>query len=257
VPGIEVVDLAINVSARRSLIISDIHVGHEAEMIRGGTLLPKTHFNDISKRLQRIFEELSINKETPYERLIINGDLSHQFGYLTWQESQESFELLKFIYGLFKEVILIEGNHDGNLKPLLGFEGQELLVGSSFELDSILFLHGDTEPEDLSEEISTVVIGHEHPAVGFRDPVTSRVEQYKSYMLGKYEGKTLIVQPSFNPLAQGSDLTRERTLSPLLNDKTVLDFEIFSISDEGDCFAFGLLRSLVAENGKISGGNVG
>lgn len=256
-PGIEIADLALHLTEHRTLTIADIHVGHEAELIRSGTLLPRTHFKDISKRLQRIFEKLEITKESPFERLIINGDLSHQFGYLTWQESKDSFELLKFLDGLFKEVILIEGNHDGDLKPLLGFEGQRLFIGNCYQLDSCLFIHGDAEPDEISDDVEAIVIGHEHPAIGLRDPVTSRVEQYKSYLLGSYKGRKLIVQPSFNPLAHGTDLTRENTLSPLLNDAAVLEFEVFAVSDAGECFPFGQLEGLIEVVDEVRGGGLG
>ncbi len=253
--GIEAVDLALYLEKFHTLVLADVHVGYEAALVREGTLLPKQHLDRLVTRLTRIFDQLDVNKKSPLERIIINGDLSHQFGFLTYQESLESLKLLNNFDGICKEILLLKGNHDGNLMPLTE-GGQRVRVENSFQLGSMLLLHGDQEPQRIPPEIEIVIIGHEHPAIGLRDRVTGRVELYKCFLVGRYRQLGLIVQPSFNPLAQGSDLTRERTLSPLLSEDGVGGFEVYPVSDDGSCFRFGPLRKLLEQEeltGSLSG----
>jgi hypothetical protein len=241
---VEALDLALYLSGERTLVLADVHLGYEAALLREGTLLPKRHLQALSDRLSRILDKLEISAENPLHRVIINGDLSHQFGFLTYQESLDSFHLLNRLDALCNEIILLKGNHDGNLMPLTE-SGKRVLVYDSYQLGSVLFMHGNKELEEIPESIKTIVIGHEHPAIGLRDRVTGRVELYKCFLVGEYRGAKLVVQPSFNPLAQGSDLTRESCLSPLLDERRILNFEVYPVSDEGIAIRFGLLGDLI------------
>ena len=252
VDDIEAVDLTLHLKSHQTIAIADVHLGYEADLIREGTFVPRRHFKDLTERLKRAFLNLGIDDQNRYKRLIVNGDLSHQFGYMTFRELEESSALLKFLRDYFEEVIVLEGNHDGDLKPLHNHD-EQVFVAGSYLLGETFFLHGDEEPSEISDGIKTLVIGHEHPALGLRDRVTGRVEQYKCFLRGEYRGVTLIVLPSINPLHQGTDLSRERTLSPMLDDETISEFEVFPVSDEGNCYQFGLLGDLI-EGEDLSGG---
>jgi len=250
--GFEAIDLALHIPEHKTLIVADIHLGMEADLIKSGTMIPRTHFSNLTGRLMRIFETLAITAQKPYERIVVNGDLSHQFGYLSFRELEESSALLKLLREYFNEVILIEGNHDGSLKPL-HHKTDKILIGGSFQLDGALYIHGDAEPNDLPDEIERIVIGHEHPAIGLRDRVTGRVEQYKCFLQGKYHDRQLIVIPSLNPLSAGTDLTQERCLSPLLDEESLQQFRVFIVSDEGNVLDFGKLERLIADQ-QMAGG---
>ena len=252
---IEAVDLTLHLPSHQTLAIADVHLGYEADLIREGTLVPRRHFDDLTTRLARAFEHLGISGENRYTRIIVNGDLSHQFGYLTFRELEESSALLKFLRDYFIEVIVLEGNHDGDLKPLHNHD-QQVYVAGSYKLGDTFFLHGDEVPDEFDAEIKTLVIGHEHPAIGLRDRVTGRVEQYKCFIKGHFQERDLLVLPSINPLHQGTDLTRERTLSPFLDEKEINQFSVFPVSDEGNCYRFGLLGDLVEGEDLTGGGFV-
>ena len=86
-----------------------------------------------------------------------------------------------------------------------------------------------------------MIIGHEHPAIGLRDK--GRVEKYKCFFKGKYKDKILIVIPSFNMLTEGTDILKEKLLSPFLQQK-LDDFEIFIVGKE--VLYFGKVKNLIS-----------
>lgn len=244
--GVELIDLALFVRSRRALAIADIHLGYEETLRREGTLLPRGHFTRLIARLEEIMGRLGVSTREPLEHLIINGDLTHPFDYLPVGEGSELRALLKLLEGISHKIVILEGNHDRSLSlNMLSEEYERVQIRDFYELAEVLFFHGDREPETLPSGVKTLAIGHEHPAVGLRDRVTGRVELFKCFLVGEYRGRRLIVQPSFNPLVEGSDLTRERCLSPLLSEEALGKFEVYPVSDRGAVYHFGRLEGLM------------
>lgn len=243
---VRLLDTALYAPEHRTLAIADVHVGFEDALHRDGTLVPRGHLQDLLERLARLLRAIGVSEQAPLERVIVNGDLRHQFGPLTARERQESERLLEALRRVSREVVLIQGNHDGNLALFAEGRGS-VTVRRSYRLGALLFLHGDHGPEEIPSGVRTLVIGHEHPAVGLRDRVTGRVELYKCFLAGPGPGpggRTLLVQPAFNPWTQGSDLLRERPLSPLLDEAALGEFEVYAVSDAGDVYPFGPLGQL-------------
>ena len=52
--NIRIVDLALYLEKERLLAISDIHLGYEEALTKQGILIPKFHFKDLIKRLEKI-----------------------------------------------------------------------------------------------------------------------------------------------------------------------------------------------------------
>ncbi len=90
------------------------------------------------------------------------------------------------------------------------------------------------------KDASTIIIGHEHPAISLIDG--PRVEQFKCFLKGKFKGKNLIVQPSLNPIVEGNDITRDEILSPFLKGG-IGNFDVFTVEDK--VYDFGKLKNLV------------
>jgi len=103
-----------------------------------------------------------------------------------------------------------------------------VLVDDIF-VDDIYICHGDSLDEDKVKKSKTIIIGHEHPAVSLQEG--ARVEKFKAFLKGKYKRKTLLVQPSFNPVFAGTDVMREKRLSPFLQ-KDISNFEAWLVGDE-------------------------
>lgn len=247
----------------RALAIADVHLGIEEAFRDEGVFVPRQHFPQVQHRLERIFQELHVTPSELLHTIIINGDLRHQFGPLSRTESKESQEFLRWLASWTEKIILIEGNHDGSLQCLAS---SQVAVTKSYQEGNCWFTHGDEalSPSDLSpgpsgkgvgrergaegkgRAVAWLAIGHEHPAIGLRDPVTGRVEVYKCFLVGKFRGRNLLVLPSFNQLVRGSDLLKEQLLSPFVQQSRLEDFLVFPVSDDGCIYEFGPLRRLLA-----------
>jgi len=239
-PNIWLIDLAVHLPEQEALVIADLHLGYEEALHRAGVLVPRQHRRLIEERLMRILTDL----EPRPRRLVINGDLKHRFAPLSGDEWREAQKFLEFLRERFAEVVLLRGNHDANIEYLA--EGDSgLKVQDLLREDRLLLIHGDRQPEKGElEGVEQVLIGHEHPAVGLRS-VAGRTEIYKAFLLGDYLGRKLLVQPSFNLLIQGSDLTRERAISPLIPEDRLREFKVYPVSDEGEIYPLGPLAPLL------------
>ncbi|MFH1971842.1 MAG: phosphoesterase, partial [archaeon] len=132
------------------------------------------------------------------------------------------------------KIVLIRGNHDSILGPIA--KNKNLSLRDFYKVGDVLFCHGN---KIVKENCKVIVIGHEHPAVGLKED--NRVETFKCFLKGKFEGKILIVMPSFNFVTIGSDLLKEEVLSPYL-DQDLRRFEVFIVSDK--VYDFGRLEDL-------------
>ena len=236
---IEIVDLALKY--KKNLIFADFHIGFEEALNKQGVLVPRFQFNEVIKRLDKIFERVRGIK-----RIIINGDVKHEFGKISDQEWRDTLKLLDYFMKK-GEIILVKGNHDSILGPIA--EKREIKIVDRYDVDDITILHGD---KIVKERIGKIlIIGHEHPAVSFKE---RRDEKYKCFLLGRWkgtllgkaftekrEGKVLIVQPSFNLVTEGSDISKENLLSPYLK-QDLDDFRIFVVEDK--VYDFGKVKNL-------------
>ncbi|MBI2207881.1 metallophosphoesterase [Candidatus Woesearchaeota archaeon] len=245
--NIELVDLA--VYTNRTLIVSDFHIGYEEALNKQGILMPRFQFKEVIERLGNIFRKLKGRK---IDKIVILGDLKHEFGTISEQEWRHTLRLLDYLGQRCKEIILIKGNHDTILGPIAqkrNVKVQDYYVVEPIKNDKqmpiimktnsknkskianitskalkklkvtkkagkkiknhnkILCLHGDKMPsKELLEGISTIIIGHEHPAVSIKDG--PRAELFKCFLVGKWKGKNLIVVPAFNLVTEGTDILR-------------------------------------------------
>jgi uncharacterized protein len=279
---IELVDLGI--FTNNTLIVTDFHIGYEESLNKRGVMVPRFQFEEVMKRLEKMFFKLKKHK---VERIIVNGDLKHEFGAISDQEWRHTLQLLDYFRKYCKEIILIKGNHDTILDPIAEKRNVKVLDNyliepSTIKNDSIkkstikddinkiinkkslknniLVLHGDSIPsKKLLKGVSTIIIGHEHPAVSVSEG--PRVELFKAFLIGKWKKYNLIVEPSFNLVTEGTDVLRnryaisgtpkipkdfssvlkEKVLSPFLKGN-LKNFEAVIVSDK--LYKFGKLKDL-------------
>jgi putative SbcD/Mre11-related phosphoesterase len=230
--GIEILNLALWLKKEHILIISDLHLGYEEYLHQKGVLLPKAQAKLIKDELQHLLQTL--NPTT----IIINGDLKHEFGRVLRQEWKEVLQLIDFLQQHCQELVLIRGNHDVILGPIAEKKG--IKVVSEYHLKNILITHGDKiTPQTAKTTVQTVIIGHEHPAICIREK--SKVEKFKCFLKGTWKKKELLVMPSFNPLLEGTNVAKEKLLSPFLTN--ISKFEVFAVS-AGEVFRFGKVNGL-------------
>lgn len=232
-PNIELIDLALYFNA--ALVIADVHIGYEEALNKQGILVPRLQFEEMLRRMDKIFSRL---KHKRIERIIVNGDLKHEFGTISGQEWRNTLKFLDLLAEHCNEVILIKGNHDTILGPIA--KKRNFKIVDNITIGNVLIAHGDKIPDkNTLKSIKTIVIGHEHPAVSIKQ--WPRTEQFKCFLKGKYKGRGLVVQPSFNPIVEGTDLLRGNILSPFLK-QNLDNFDVFIVEDK--IYEFGKLRNL-------------
>ena len=233
--NVEIIDLALYCNSY--LIISDVHIGYEESLNKQGILVPRIQFEDIVKRIMKIFEELNGRE---IKKIIVNGDLKHEFGTISEQEWRNTLKFLDLLSKHCSEVILIKGNHDKILGPIA--EKRNVKIKEFFIIDGekILICHGDKIPDKgMIKSVSTILIGHEHPAISLKEG--TKIETYKCFLKGKFKRKNLVVQPSFNTMIHGTNILRDFILSPYLK-QNLDEFEVFVVEDK--VYGFGKLGKL-------------
>lgn len=226
--NIEIIDLALLID-KRILVIADLHIGFEEALNKEGVLVPRFHYKDIIQKLENVFKKISNVK-----KIILNGDLKHEFGRISHQEWKELSALFEFLKTKCKELIVIKGNHDTILEPIA--MKKEIILVQEYREKDLLIIHGDKIPEKIE---NVIIIGHEHPAISLRDK--AKIEKFKCFLKGKYKSKTLIAQPSFNPSIEGSNILKEQFLSPFFSD--ISNFNVFIVGKE-EVLDFGKVKNL-------------
>lgn len=225
--GIEIVDLALRY--KDNLIIGDVQIGHEESLQKEGYFIPRFNLDEIVKRLDKIFSKVKV------KRIIINGDIKHEFGSILRQEWKDLFSLFDYLLKNVEEIILVKGNHDIVLGPVASKRNIKLY--DYYNLDNITILHGHKIVPDLRD---VIVIGHEHPAISFKE---KRYERFKCFLKGKWHNKILIVMPSFNFLTEGSDVTKEQFLGPFLKNQNIDNFDVYIVEDN-NILPFGKVKNI-------------
>ncbi len=225
--NLEIIDLALWLRKEKTLILSDLHLGYEEYLHQKGMFLPKFQFTEIIKNLQSILQKVKP------ETIIINGDLKHEFGRVLKQEWKEVLQLIDFLLQNCQKLILIKGNHDLILGPIASKKNVEIV--NEHQINDILILHGDKLLQKTTAK--TIIIGHEHPAISFREK--GKTEKFKCFLIGKWKNKQLIVLPSFNPLVEGTDITKEQLLSPFLSN--ISNFKVIAVGKD-QVFDFGKVK---------------
>ncbi len=215
-----------------TLVLSDIHLGFEEAQNRRGIFIPRVTFTALLERLQRMLEGKH------FASIILNGDIKHEFGSISSSEWRSILQFVDFLMQCTKNIVMVEGNHD----PLLKYVAKKRaisLVDHAF-IDGVYITHGDHIPPDKDFlSAHTVIIGHEHPALGLRKG--ARKEVYKCFLQGTWKQKQLIVMPSCTLLTEGSDILSHRFLSPFLQ-QDIATFEVYVVADT--VYFFGRVRDI-------------
>ena len=221
--NLEIVDLGL--SYKDILIIGDLHLGLEGSLDGEGLVLPLHHVDIIIKRLNNI-----IRKIKP-KVIIVNGDVKEEFGRISKQEWKDFSRFVDFLKDK-AELIFIKGNHDVILEPIA--RKFDIEVRARYDIDDATIIHGDAILKNLRKN---VIISHEHPAISFSEKPG---ELFKCFLVDKYKKHNLVVLPSFNPLFEGSDITRERLLSPFLKD--LGNFDVYIV--QARVYHFGKFKKI-------------
>jgi hypothetical protein len=153
----------------KTLLIADPHIGWEMELQQKGIHVP----SQTSKILNKL--TAIVCKYKP-DRLVILGDVKYTVvssERAEWQDIPEFFKPRKSHVG---DIAIVRGNHDANLEPLLP-ENIELLPATGAVVGDVGVFHGHKWPSPALLGCKTLVMGHLHPVVVFRDPTGCRMTQ--------------------------------------------------------------------------------
>lgn len=209
----------------RWLLIADTHVGLEVELGKKGVRIPSQ-----SARIAQLVLDFA-ERMGGATSLAILGDVKHEIASIV-ESAREVREFLDRISGKFNKVVLVKGNHDGNLDLILSSNAKlnVYLIDSrggfmirSRDGKNLLLLHGNSKPriEDFVNA-DVIIMGHTHPAILIQDvtgyvmraPVIVKVRVDKSVFgknmynteIGTTGTMNIIVLPTFNPLTVGMDV---------------------------------------------------
>ncbi len=226
------------------LAVSDLQLGQEAVLHGRGIDVPNGQFPLIIERLEAMLQQ------TRASRVLINGDIKHEFSKPLQQEWDEVLRLLGFFKKKGVELVLVRGNHDNYVQKIL--RNQNLKMHDYFYEKGILFAHGHKNLREYGnfpemQQYSTLVIGHVHPAVSIRDEINVP-HKYPCLLKGECNGKELLVLPSLSPLAAGTDLVsgnyENDFASPILQECNIGNFIPVVIDEEGGVKEFPKIRYL-------------
>jgi len=217
-------DRAMFIQSIKALVIADLHLGIEYALALKGIYLPAYQFQEITRIIDNYLDEFDPST------LIVVGDLKHEFGQKTWQEHRETIQLLKKIKERDIHFILVRGNHDNFIRGVLERNNVDFRDPIYVE-KHFLFIHGHKElPQDIDlSGIKYVIMGHEHPAILFRDDIGGK-DKFPVFLLGKLPGHNrikLIVLPALSPVATGVEVNVAESrdfLSPILQKANIDSF---------------------------------
>jgi len=208
---------ALNLVDESLLILSDLHYGVEAEMLRSGVWVP----NRSTSRTEKV---LKLLKDTKSNRLLLLGDVKHQVPHNSQQQRKDLDQFFMAVMRI-ADVEIVPGNHDGGLDSIAP---PEVIYhdSSGCTIGDIGFAHGHAWPSQEVMNSRLLIVGHEHPAFSFRDRVDKLHSEscwLRAPMLEheRYDKvpEQLIVMPAFGELA-GRTMNREplKGLGPILRN---------------------------------------
>jgi len=180
------------------LAIADLHIGYEEALGESGIHIPTSQYPKIKRSVERMIEAVEP------ERVVVVGDVKHEFGTALRQEWIEVIDLLDYLKERVGDVVVVRGNHDNFLIPMLKKRGVPLADPYYLE-GGVLFVHGHKPLpiEFYGRGVEAVVMGHEHPAIAFRDELGVKVK-FKCFLRGELEGAEIYVLPALSPLMPGT-----------------------------------------------------
>ncbi len=225
----------------KALVISDLHLGYEGGMVKGGVAIPKANLKSIIETLEKAFEGREVH------RLIVVGDIKNDFSKVLAEELNELRSVTDFAKGKGASIDLIKGNHDNFIDQYSN--ALRIKVSQQLLLQGYLFAHGDKQLDNSESEVAMVIIGHEHPSIGIRSRVGT-IERLRCFLLGEvvYSGRKtkLIVLPAIGYFETGSDINlhnKRRTFSPVLKGADVDTMEAIAVG-HGSTLNFGKIGGL-------------
>jgi len=148
-------------------VVADLHVGWEVALAQEGIHVP----SQTRKFLDRL---LHLIRLCDPGILVFLGDVKHTVAKVELEEWRDVPDLFEALTEKVPEIWVVPGNHDGNLEPLLP-ESVKIFPSTGVVLWDVGLFHGHTWPAPELLRCRSLVTGHVHPMVAFRDPMGFRI----------------------------------------------------------------------------------
>jgi len=149
------------------LVIADLHIGWEIALAQEGIHVP----SQTPKMLNKLLQIIDLYKPSS---LLFLGDVKHTIAKVELEEWRDIPEFFEALINKVNDIRVILGNHDGNLEPLLP-EKVKILPSTGLVEGNVGFFHGNAWPAPELLACRSLVMGHVHPTVAFRDPLGFRI----------------------------------------------------------------------------------
>ena len=220
------------------LVVADLHIGFERELAQRGLKIPSQ--TEVIANKIRV-----VGAEVDAERLIILGDVKHSVTGFSLEELKDVPKFFEMIEYYFDEIIVVCGNHDGDLQDLLSFPKVKVIGSRGLVIEDsrrrlIGLIHGHAWPSLTALSADLLVMAHIHPVVELRDSlgfkfseavwirapvrrealVTALIKSQIPKEKMEIKLKEVIIMPAFNEFLGGLIINRDLDIdmrSPLLN----------------------------------------
>jgi hypothetical protein len=169
--------------SERVVVIGDLHIGWEVNLARQGIHVP----SQTSKLLEKAVQVIEVCKPT---RLIFLGDVKHTVARVEMEEWHDVPEFFEKISKLVQDIEVVPGNHDGNLEPLTTSNVKILPSTGTVLLGSVGIFHGHAWPSPELLACESLIMGHLHPVVMFKDVLGFRIMR-QVWVKAKCDGERL------------------------------------------------------------------
>jgi len=202
---------------KKSLIITDIHIGFENALISNEIFIGKnTSINETIEEISDI-----IDSEKP-DSLILLGDIKSGIKNISkseWSEVPLFFNRIKQKC----DITLIPGNHDANIQKLVP-ESISMISSIGMVEENILLTHGHTVPPKNFSHVDKIIMGHVHPVFFQEDSVLNGQRVWVSIKTEKqkiFSNKSgdieITVMPSFNKYFYATHKKKyKKSISPII-----------------------------------------
>lgn len=252
----EILDRCLFWRKEKILVVGDLHLGFEEVLREQGWNIPKNQIRETLENMEKIFRKTKKCRE-----IILLGDVKHYFAGILAGEWKDFYELMKLLKkNLLKngKIIIIKGNHDSILEPLIYTPQKseknhaEIGIYDFYIKNSYLFIHGDYRglkkirkiKKQHKQNFSLIICGHYHPALVLKDKYGIKSERYKCFLYGKSKefNTYIVILPSFFPLIEGTDIFSHNSMLEGWID--VKNFSVYAIDDSGNVYDFGKIKDI-------------
>ncbi len=151
------------------LAVADLHIGLEEQLREAGAHLP-AQAGPMADEVEALASEYGART------LVILGDVKHFVPKMASRERRDAYHFFRTLLEVFDTIHVAQGNHDGLLRHAVP-RAVRFRAAQGFVLGDVGFCHGHAWPYRKVMAAKALVMGHNHPAVLFRDAMGHRAVQ--------------------------------------------------------------------------------